>query len=324
MSAPLVFDRALLRTRRRRAVAGGAEMFLLERAADEMAERLAVVLRHFDLAVDLGTPGDALARSLAGSPKIGTLIAAEPDPHLRLVHPGLAVAVDAEASPFAPGSLDLVVSALSLQAVNDLPGTLVQVCRALKPDGLFLAALLGGATLTELRQSFAEAETERDGGISPRVAPFADVRDMGSLLQRAGFALPVTDIDRFTVRYASPFALMVDLRRMGATNPLVAGGRGAAGGGDTRAGRGRPGPAGPRDPDAHGGHLRGTLLRSRRPRARHLRIRVAVRLGAPRKPAAAAQARLRQDTSGRCAGDGGSEAAGRGEVIPAVVMYDSC
>jgi SAM-dependent methyltransferase len=226
MSAPLVFDRALLRTRRRRAVAGGAEMFLLERAADEMAERLAVVLRHFDLAVDLGTPGDALARSLAGSPKIGTLIAAEPDPHLRLVHPGLAVAVDAEASPFAPGSLDLVVSALSLQAVNDLPGTLVQVCRALKPDGLFLAALLGGATLTELRQSFAEAETERDGGISPRVAPFADVRDMGSLLQRAGFALPVTDIDRFTVRYASPFALMVDLRRMGATNPLVARRRG--------------------------------------------------------------------------------------------------
>jgi SAM-dependent methyltransferase len=317
MSAPLVFDRALLRTRRRRAVAGGAEMFLLERAADEMAERLAVVLRHFDLAVDLGTPGDALARSLAGSPKIGTLIAAEPDPHLRLVHPGLAVAVDAEASPFAPGSLDLVVSALSLQAVNDLPGTLVQVCRALKPDGLFLAALLGGATLTELRQSFAEAETERDGGISPRVAPFADVRDMGSLLQRAGFALPVTDIDRFTVRYASPFALMVDLRRMGATNPLVAGRPRAAR-------RAPPGPAAPRDPDAHGGHLRGTLLRSRRPRARHLRIRVAVRLGAPRKPAAAAQARLRQDTSGRCAGDGGSEAAGRGEVIPAVVMYDSC
>jgi SAM-dependent methyltransferase len=221
MSAPLVFDRALLRTRRRRAVAGGAEMFLLDRAADEMAERLAVVLRHFDLAVDLGTPGDALTRSLAGSPKIGTLIAAEPDPHLRLARPGFAVAADAEASPFAPGSLDLVVSALSLQAVNDLPGTLVQVRRALKPDGLFLAVLLGGATLTELRQSFAEAEAERDGGISPRVAPFADVRDMGSLLQRAGFALPVTDIDRFTVRYASPFALMADLRRMGATNPLV-------------------------------------------------------------------------------------------------------
>jgi SAM-dependent methyltransferase len=221
MSAPLVFDRALLRTRRRRAVAGGAEAFLLERAAEEMAERLAVVLRQFDLAVDLGTPGDALARSLAGSPKIGTLIAAEPDPHLRSTRPDLAVAAEAEALPFAPESLDLVVSALSLQAVNDLPGTLVQVRRALKPDGLFLAVLLGGATLTELRQSFAEAESERDGGISPRVAPFADVRDMGSLLQRAGFALPVTDIDRFTVRYGSPFALMSDLRRMGAANPLV-------------------------------------------------------------------------------------------------------
>ena len=221
MTAPLVFDRSLLRTRRRRAVAGGAEDFLLERAADEMAERLAVVLRQFDLAVDLGTPGDALARSLAGTPKIGTLIAAEPDPHLRLAPPALAVAAEAEALPFSPESLDLVVSALSLQAVNDLPGTLVQVRRALRPDGLFLAVLLGGSTLTELRQSFAEAEAERDGGISPRVAPFADVRDMGSLLQRAGFALPVTDVDRFTVRYASPFALMTDLRRMGATNPLV-------------------------------------------------------------------------------------------------------
>jgi SAM-dependent methyltransferase len=221
MSAPLVFDRALLRVRRRRAVAAGAETFLLDRAAEELAERLAVVLRRFDLAVDLGTPGDALTRSLAGSPKIGTLVAAEPEPHLRAGGAGLAVAADAEALPFADGSLDLVVSALALQTVNDLPGTLVQVRRALKPDGLFLAVLFGGATLTELRQSFAEAETERDGGISPRVAPFADVRDMGSLLQRAGFALPVTDVDRFTVRYASPFALMADLRRMGAANPLV-------------------------------------------------------------------------------------------------------
>jgi SAM-dependent methyltransferase len=219
MSAPLVFDRALLRARRRRAVALGAEMFLLDRAAEELAERLAVVLRRFDLAVDLGTPGDALTRSLAGSPKVGTLLAAEPDPWLRGA--GLAVAADAEALPFADGSLDLVVSALALQAVNDLPGTIVQVRRALKADGLFLAVLFGGATLTELRQSFAEAETECDGGVSPRVAPFADVRDMGSLLQRAGLALPVTDVDRFTVRYPSPLALMADLRRMGATNPLV-------------------------------------------------------------------------------------------------------
>lgn len=118
-------------------------------------------------------------------------------------------------------TFDLVVSALSLQGINDLPGALVQIRRALKPDGLLLAALIGGETLTELRQSFATAESEIEGGISPRVAPFADVRDLGGLLQRAGFALPVTDADRITVRYNSAFALMQDLRRMGATNALV-------------------------------------------------------------------------------------------------------
>ena len=114
-----------------------------------------------------------------------------------------------------------MVSALALQFVNDLPGTLMQIRRALKPDGLFLAALIGGDTLTELRQAFAAAEAEIEGGVSPRVAPFADLRDLGALLQRAGFALPVTDVDRVTVRYASPLALMHDLRRMGATNALA-------------------------------------------------------------------------------------------------------
>jgi SAM-dependent methyltransferase len=128
---------------------------------------------------------------------------------------------DEEALPFADASLDLVVSALALQSVDDLPGTLVQVRRALKPDGYFLAALLGGDSLTELRQSFATAEADLEGGVSPRVAPFIDARDAGALLQRAGFALPVADVDRVTVRYASPFGLMADLRRMGATNPLV-------------------------------------------------------------------------------------------------------
>lgn len=214
MSAPLVFDRALLRARRRRAVALGAETFLLDRAVEELVDRLAVVLRQFDRAVDLGTPGGALARALVGHPKIGATIAVGLDARAGVV-------ADEEALPFAEASLDLVVSALALQTVNDLPGALVQVRRALKPDGLFLAALLGGATLTELRQSFASAEDECDGGVSPRVAPFIDVRDMGALLQRAGFALPVTDVDKFTVRYASPFALMADLRRMGATNPLA-------------------------------------------------------------------------------------------------------
>ena len=133
----------------------------------------------------------------------------------------LAVAADEEALPFRDASLDLVVSVLALQFVNDLPGTLIQIRRALKPDGLLLAALAGGDTLIELRQAFAAAEAEVEDGVSPRVAPFSDVRDMGALLQRAGFALPVTDVDRITVRYGSPLALMHDLRRMGATNPLV-------------------------------------------------------------------------------------------------------
>ena len=123
--------------------------------------------------------------------------------------------------PLQPESLDLVVSALAFQFVNDLPGVLAQIRRALRPDGLLLAAMIGGDTLTELRQSFAAAEAECEGGVSPRVAPFADLRDVGALLQRAGLALPVTDVDRIVVRYDSAFALMQDLRRMGATNILV-------------------------------------------------------------------------------------------------------
>jgi SAM-dependent methyltransferase len=138
-----------------------------------------------------------------------------------LGHGTLAVAADEEALPFRDASLDLVVSVLALHFVNDLPGTLVQIRRALKPDGLLLAALAGGDTLNELRHAFAAAEAELEGGASPRVVPFADVRELGGLLQRAGFALPVTDVDRITVRYASPIALLHDLRGMGATNPLI-------------------------------------------------------------------------------------------------------
>jgi SAM-dependent methyltransferase len=126
-----------------------------------------------------------------------------------------------EALPLQPQSFDLVVSALALQFVNDLPGVLTQIRRALRPDGLLLAAMIGGDTLTELRQSFAAAEAECEGGVSPRVAPFADLRDIGGLLQRAGFALPVTDVDRVVVRYGNVFGLMADLRRMGATNILL-------------------------------------------------------------------------------------------------------
>jgi ubiquinone/menaquinone biosynthesis C-methylase UbiE len=222
--SPTLFDRPLLRSRRRRALARVPSGFLLERVAEDAADRIATVLRRFELALDLGTPGDALRRALVASGKVGTVIAADAliDRVVRDDSTSvLKVVCDEEALPFRDASLDLVTSGLSLQFVNDLPGTLVQIRRALKPDGLLVAALIGGDTLGELRQAFATAEAEIENGVSPRVAPFADVRDLGSLLQRAGFALPVTDVDRFTVRYASPLALMHDLRRMGATNALV-------------------------------------------------------------------------------------------------------
>jgi SAM-dependent methyltransferase len=204
MAPPVIFDRNLLRARRARAAGLGPVTFLLQRVADDIADRMSAVLRTFDIAVDLGTPTDAVRRAIAD--RVGTIA---------------AVVADEEALPFRDASLDLVVSALALQFVNDLPGTLIQIRRALKPDGLFLAAMIGGDSLAELRAAFTEAETEIEGGVSPRVAPFADLRELGALLQRAGFALPVTDVDRITVRYASPLALMHDLRRMGAGNALI-------------------------------------------------------------------------------------------------------
>ena len=228
---PIIFDRARQRAYRARAAALGPSTFLIERVAEDLRDRLATVLRRFDCALDLGTPTDAVRRALAESGKVGTIIAAEASAgstaSWRLDRGDapsgaqLAVAADEEVLPFRDASLDLVVSALALQFVNDLPGTLIQIRRALKPDGLLLAALAGGDTLIELRQAFAAAEAEVEDGVSPRVAPFSDVRDMGALLQRAGFALPVADVDRITARYGSPLALMHDLRRMGATNPLL-------------------------------------------------------------------------------------------------------
>jgi SAM-dependent methyltransferase len=216
MPFPVIFDRALLRARRARAGALDPVTFLVDRVADDLAARLAAVLRQFDIAADLGTPTDAVRQRLAG--RVGRIVAVDP---LAANGHGPAIAADEEALPFRDGSLDLAVSALALQFVNDLPGTLIQIRRALRPDGLFLAAMIGGDSLAELRAAFAEAETEVEGGVSPRVAPFADLRDLGGLLQRAGFAVPVTDVDRITARYASPLALMHDLRRMGAGNALI-------------------------------------------------------------------------------------------------------
>lgn len=216
-TSPRLFDRALVRRRLARAAALGAETFLLDRVAEDLADRLGAVNRTFGHAVDLGTPTDAVARALGGHSGVERLVRAAP---LAAGAPGPDLVADEEALPFANGSLDLVVSLLALQWVNDLPGALTQIRRALRPDGLFLAALPGGRSLFELRQAFSEAETETTGGLSPRVVPFADVRDLGALLQRAGFALPVTDVDKIVVRYGSMFSLLQDLRRMGATNAL--------------------------------------------------------------------------------------------------------
>jgi SAM-dependent methyltransferase len=204
--APVLFDRSLLIARQARALRQGAATFLLDRVAEDMAERLGAVMRDFADAADVWTPGEGLRLP---EERIKTLTHIAPADAPR------------EILPLAPQSLDLVLSALALQFVNDLPGVLAQIRRALKPDGLLLAAMIGGDTLGELRQSFAAAESECEGGVSPRVAPFADLRDIGGLLQRAGLALPVTDVDRIVVRYADAFALMQDLRRMGAGNVLI-------------------------------------------------------------------------------------------------------
>jgi SAM-dependent methyltransferase len=206
-TAPILFDRALLRARQDRARHDGPATFLLDRVAEDMQERLRAVLREFQNAADVGTAGDQVRNALVS--RVAQIA------HVDL--PG----AESEPLRLAPESLDLVVSGLAFQFVNDLPGVLTQIRRALKPDGLLLAAMLGGDTLIELRQAFAAAEAECEGGLSPRVVPFADLRDVGALLQRAGFALPVTDVDRVVVRYDSAFALMQDLRRMGATNILV-------------------------------------------------------------------------------------------------------
>ena len=228
MNATPLFDRALLDRRRNRVArdpAAQSARFLLANVAAELAERLSLVERQFDLGIDLASHGGEMAELLGLSGKVGTVVRVER--LAALVSEGatrqrLAVVADEEALPLKEASADLVVSALSLHLTNDTPGALIQAARTLRPDGLFLAALLGGDTLSELRTALLEAEAEIRGGASPRVPPFVDIRDAGALLQRAGLALPVTDQDRLTVRYDSMFALMRDLRAMGMANMLTA------------------------------------------------------------------------------------------------------
>lgn len=224
MTSPFLFDRALHRRRLDRAAPHyDTAAFLKQRAAADAVERLESAVRDFPLAAELGARTGAFAQALADSPargKMDVLFEADLSARMLAGRCGPRLVVDEERLPFAPASLDLVVSLLSLHWTNDLPGGLIQIRRALRPDGLFLGAVLGGATLTELRQSLLQAEAELRGGAGPRVSPFADGADAAGLLQRAGFVLPVTDVDRVTVRYEHPLRLLQDLRRMGETNVL--------------------------------------------------------------------------------------------------------
>lgn len=219
-SSPAIFDLVLLARHRTRAAPAACDNeFLLAHAADELIDRLTLVQRRFQSAIDVGAHNGLLARRLlaTGIPSVTSL---EPVAALRSQCPLPSTSASLESLSLADAGFDLAVSALALHLVNDLPGALIQIRRALKPDGLLLAALLGGATLTELRQAWLAAEIEIAGGASPRVAPFADVRDLGTLVQRAGFALPVVDSDTLTVTYADPLALMRELKAMGASNML--------------------------------------------------------------------------------------------------------
>jgi SAM-dependent methyltransferase len=222
LSAPHLFDRKLLLKRRERAARrGDMPDFLLRRAADDMGERLQGVQRDFSRILTIGAHDAPLAEARARDrpPSDVEVVMQTGAPFREGSVPRLCG--DEECLPFRDGAFDLIVAPLSLHLVNDLPGALIQIRRALLPDGLFLGAVLGGATLQELREAFMQAEMELEGGVSPRVAPMADIREYGALLQRAGFALPVADSDLLVATYRSPLALMLELRAMGAGNVLT-------------------------------------------------------------------------------------------------------
>jgi SAM-dependent methyltransferase len=218
-----VFDRRLVRRRRERFARDFAGAgFLVEEVADRLLDRLGDVRRAFPRLLLLGAPRGLLESALADRVGAELLVAVDGAPGMLASGTGaLRVAADEEALPFGPDRFDAVLSPMLVHWVNDLPGTLIQLRSCLAPDGLLLLAMPGGETLFELRRSLMEAELECEGGASPRVSPFADVRDAGSLLQRAGFALPVIDVDRITASYAHPLRLLRELGRMGEGNALL-------------------------------------------------------------------------------------------------------
>jgi SAM-dependent methyltransferase len=220
MTQPILFDHTLGFLRYRRALKQGFADFLLERAVEDMGERLGVVTRQFSNGADIGTVRDDACRSLKGTSRVDKLVRLSPIDDGSPFNAGVLEG-NKEVIPFPAEQFDLVISLLALQGANDLPGVLVQIRRLLIPDGLFLGCMFGGSTLTELRQVLMQAESESEGGVSPRVAPFVDIKDAGALMQRAGFALPVVDSEPLCVRYNSMFDLMRDLRAMGLTNVLT-------------------------------------------------------------------------------------------------------
>lgn len=216
-----VFDRRLVRRRRDRAAATVAQVApVLEAAADGLLDRLDDTTRRFSRALEIGGRGVIAPRLRARG--IPFVVSLDLSSRMAALAGGRAVAGDEEWLPFAAGSFDLVVASLSLHWVNDLPGALLQIRRALRPDGLFLASLPGLGTLQELREALASAEGELRGGLSPRVSPFPELRDLAGLLQRAGFALPVADAETLPLRYRNPMALFHDLRAAGETNAVLA------------------------------------------------------------------------------------------------------
>ena len=219
---PTIFDRRSVRRHRDRAAGRLAEYdFLLREVADRMGDCLLDIKRSFPLALDLGCHGGQVAEVLAGRGGIERLVQCDLSPAMLARATGPRLVADEEALPFADGRFDLILSVLSLHWVNDLPGCFSQIRRALKPDGLFLAALPGGGTLDELRQAMLAAEVSVLGGASPRISPFVDAHDAGALMQRAGFSLPVVDTDRIVLSYTDPFAMMAELRGLGESNAVA-------------------------------------------------------------------------------------------------------
>ena len=216
----VLFDRAAWRRHRERAAHQGTVEFLHAETSERLLDRLDDIARSFPTILDLGAHCGALSRRLVLRPQVERIFTADPARGFLSRHRGLAVAADPELLPFAAHSFDLAISALVLHWVSDLPGALIQLRRALKPGGLLLAAMLGGSTLAELRTALAEAELAEEGGVSPRVSPTANLADAAALLQRAGFAMPVADLDTISVTYPDILTLMHDLRGMGETNAL--------------------------------------------------------------------------------------------------------